>query len=43
MEDPEFDSGQLKQGFLITENFQRISKFLSKWRIGWRLRLKTFV
>jgi hypothetical protein len=27
MDDPEFDSGELKQGFLFTEHFQRISKF----------------
>jgi hypothetical protein len=43
MEDPEFDSGQLKQGFLFTENFQRISKFLSRWRVGQDVRLKTFI
>jgi hypothetical protein len=43
MEDLEFDSGQLKQGFLFTENVQRISKFLSRWRIGRGVRLKTFV
>jgi hypothetical protein len=39
MEDRDFNSGQLKRGFLFAENFQR----LSKWRVGRGVRLKTLV